>query len=221
MKNYLLRRGRNRLRVLKLLLSEEKEEYISIKKLKEKYFKIYNEELKSWNIHIFHRDGIVEFLKLDLSMWKPSGRTTNGAIFILDESKQQIYDTDKLRVIPEKYNDLKKHEKLISSILGVENSETNDLQLDLSYEDSPNKILIIKALSFLSLLLNGDGFSEQMILEVINKGFLGDTELKRNLDSLKQEIQNLVEIPKSNIPGEFADFKLVKRDGKFFWIKEL
>ncbi len=219
MESYLKRRGKYRLRILNLLLHFEKGKFVPINKLKELHKQLYKTDMEPWNMHIFHKDGLIEFKKLQTDAWQYSDSTTQEAVFILSNENREIYKKDSVRILPAKYDSIKNQMKMIMSLTEVVDVQLGTIQLKLPFENLSNEILVIRAAAFLSSLFNGGEFSSDMITKVVNEGFLGDTNLKRNPESIKDAVNKILEMAPSEIPGEFAGFALQRKGDGFKWVK--
>jgi hypothetical protein len=217
--SYLKRRGKYRLRVVSLLLNAPKGDFISIKDLKETHSKLFGVELSPGNMHIFHRDGLIEFKKIKPESWQNSNSTTGENVFVLSKEDREVFERDSVRINPEKYESLREQVKLITSLTEVRDVQMGNIQLELPFENLSNEILVIRAAAFLSSLYNGGELTPEMIIKVVNEGFLGDTNLKRNPESIQKSIQNVLEMEPNEIPGEFAGFALVGKENKLKWEK--
>jgi hypothetical protein len=217
--SYLKRRGKFRLRVLSLLLNSPKGDFIPIKGLKNAHLKLFKTELSPGNMYVFHKDGLIEFQKTMVDSWEYSKSTTNEMVFVLSGEDMKTYEKDSVRIVPEKFDSINEQVKLITSLTDVGDVQMGNIQLELPFENLSNEILVIRAAAFLSSLFNGGEITSKMIIKVVNEGFLGDTNLKRNPDSLHQSINNVLEMDPNEIPGEFAGFALIRKENKLKWIK--
>jgi hypothetical protein len=170
-------------------------------------------------MHIFHRDGLIEFKKIKPESWQNSNSTTGENVFVLSKEDREVFERDSVRINPEKYESLREQVKLITSLTEVRDVQMGNIQLELPFENLSNEILVIRAAAFLSSLYNGGELTPEMIIKVVNEGFLGDTNLKRNPESIQKSIQNVLEMEPNEIPGEFAGFALVGKENKLKWEK--
>jgi len=111
MRTYLLKRGRTRLQVLYLLLKLEKGSWILVSKLKQEYQESFKQKLEDWYMYILHRDVIIEFKNTRVGDWKKSGSPKSG-VYIIHNCLRK-FNSDYLRIIPSKYDSLKKEKALI------------------------------------------------------------------------------------------------------------
>ena len=110
---YLQKQGTSRVRPLFLLLQNAKSNFISLVDLTTQHQEVFHKPLHSWNLHVLHRENLIDFRRIRLNHWTQIGDFIQGRLFDISPEYVSIYRNDKIRIKPAMFPVLKETQEYL------------------------------------------------------------------------------------------------------------